>query len=129
VSIEFIELDEALEIHAAQLEEFGGGAGVRDHGLLESALAQPAATAFGSFLHADQFEMAGAYLYHLVQNHPFVDGNKRTGLVVALSFLEINGVDATAFDTDALYALTLGVADGSVAKAEVAQTLRRLADD
>jgi death on curing protein len=81
-----------LEIHALQLGEFGGIAGVRDRGLLESAVEQPRATAFGELLHTDLFEMAAAYLFHIVKNHAFLDGNKRTALVAALVFLDINGV-------------------------------------
>jgi death-on-curing protein len=127
VSVEFLELDEVLEIHAEQIAAFGGSPGVRDRGLLESALAQPSATAFGELLHHDLFEMAAAYLFHLVKNHAFIDGNKRTGLVAALSFLEINGVDTTVFDTDELYGLTMGVADGRIDKAAAAIGLRQLA--
>ena len=66
--------------------------GVRDHALLESALAQPGAAFGGEFLHVDLFAMAAAYLFHIVKNHPFLDGNKRTGLIVAITFLAINGV-------------------------------------
>ena len=69
-------LDEVLEIHRDQLARYGGSQGIRDLGLLQSALAQPPATFGGQFLHADLFETAAAYLLHIVQNHPFVDGNK-----------------------------------------------------
>jgi death-on-curing family protein len=86
---EFLTREDALEIHSAQLDQFGGGAGLRDEGLLISALAQPEATAFGNYLHHDMFEMAAAYLFHVVSNHPFLDGNKRTGLVCALVFLDL----------------------------------------
>lgn len=89
---EFLDLDEVLEIHALQLADFGGLEGVRDQGLLESALEQPRATAFGQFLHGDLFEMAAAYLFHVVKNHAFMDGNKRTALLSALVFLDINGI-------------------------------------
>jgi death on curing protein len=81
---EFLDLAEVLEIHALQLDEFGGMAGVRDQGLLESAIEQPRATAFGELLHGDLFEMAAAYLFHVVKNHAFLDGNKRTALLAAL---------------------------------------------
>jgi len=89
---EFLDLEEVLEIHALQLAEFGGLGGLRDQRLLESAVAQARATAFGQLLHGDLFEMAAAYLFHIVKNHAFVDGNKRTALLAALVFLDINGV-------------------------------------
>jgi hypothetical protein len=78
IAPEFLDLEEVLEIHALELDEFGGIAGVRDRGLLESAVEQPRATAFGELLHADLFEMAAAYLFHIAKNHAFLDGNKRT---------------------------------------------------
>ena len=89
----FLTLDEVLEIHRDQLARYGGAAGVRDLGLLQSALAQPQASFRGQFLHADLFEMAAAYLFHLVQNHAFVDGNKRVGFAAMHTFLLVNGFD------------------------------------
>src|SRR6266702_1459663 len=89
----FLTTDQVLEIHSDQIARYGGMAGVRDLGLLQSALAQPQATFGGQLLHADLFEMAAAYLFHLVQNHPFVDGNKRVGAVAAIVFLLTNGQD------------------------------------
>jgi len=83
----FLTLDDILESHQNQIETYGGSHGVRDIGLLESAIAQPEASFGGQYLHADIFEMAAAYLYHLVMNHPFVDGNKRVGLEASLIFL------------------------------------------
>lgn len=81
IAPEFLDVEEVLEIHALQLDEFGGIAGVRDRGLFESAVEQARATAFGELLHADLFEMAAAYLFHIVKYHAFLDGNKRTALV------------------------------------------------
>ncbi|MEG4329587.1 Fic family protein, partial [Microcoleus sp. herbarium5] len=73
----FLFLDEVLELHDDQISSFGGTPGVRDEGLLESALAQPQATFGGQFLHSTISEQAAAYLYHIAMNHPFIDGNKR----------------------------------------------------
>ena len=73
-------LDDIIESHAEQIAAYGGGEAIRDLGLLQSAIAQPQAMFEGQYLHAGIFEMAAAYLYHLVMNHPFVDGNKRVGL-------------------------------------------------
>jgi death-on-curing protein len=88
---EFIEKDTAIAIHKYLIEQFGGSLGVRDEGLLESALAQPQATFFGELLHPTIAEQAAAYLYHLAKNHAFVDGNKRVALGVTEAFLRLNG--------------------------------------
>lgn len=88
----FLTLAEIIEIHADQIRRYGGQAGLRDLALLESALAQPEASFAGEWLHGDHYAMAAAYAYHLCQNHPFIDGNKRTGLAAALVFLELNGI-------------------------------------
>ena len=82
----FLTLAEVLEIQRDQLYRYGGEAGVRDMGLLKSALAAPMASFGGRFLHQDIFEMAAAYLFHVVKNHPFIDGNKRTGAVAFIVF-------------------------------------------
>src|SRR5947208_1858403 len=86
---EFLTLHEVLGIHANQIELYGGSLGIRDQGLLEAALAQPEATFGGDYLHHDIYEMAAAYLFHLVQNHPFIDGNKRVGTVAATVVLTV----------------------------------------
>ena len=122
--VEFFTLDEVLSLHADQITRYGGSTLVRDVGLLESALAMPAATFGGEFLHPSLAEQAAAYLFHLVKNHPFVDGNKRTGLVAMLAFVGLNGRRLEAPDDD-LTDLVLGVAEGRVTKAEVAVFVRR----
>jgi death on curing protein len=76
----FLDLVEVLEIHESRIELYGGRPGVRDLGLLQSALAQPSAGFGGEYLHGNLYEMAAAYLFHVSRNHPFVDGNKRTAL-------------------------------------------------
>jgi death on curing protein len=78
----FLELSEILLAHDVQIARFGGMYGVRDEGLLESALAQPKATFNGKLLHSTIYEQAAAYLYHIAKNHPFIDGNKRTAFMV-----------------------------------------------
>ena len=85
---------EVLEIHRDQIERHGGDAGLRDIGLLEAAAAIPQSSFGGEFLHGSLFEMAVAYAYHISENQPFVDGNKRTALGAALIFLELNGKSA-----------------------------------
>ena len=124
---EFLDVADVLEIHRMQLARFGGSAGLRDQGLLESAVAQPQATFGGEFLHADLFAMAAAYLYHIVSNHPFVDGNKRAGLLAALVFLDLNGI-VIERESPRLYDLTIAVAEGRLQKEALAESLKRLVE-
>jgi len=114
----FLTLAEVLDIHRDQIERYGGTAGIRDLELLKSALAMPAAAFGGIFLHADLPEMAAAYLFHIVRNHPFIDGNKRSGTVAALVFLLLNGRSFTAPENE-LVKTVLAVASGKLAKAEL----------
>ena len=120
----FLTLAEVIEIHRDQTERYGGHRGIRDTGLLQSAVAVPQATMGGEYLHGDLFDMAGAYLFHIVKNHPFVDGNKRTGTVAALMFLELNGIEVT-LNEDKLVGIIRSVADGKMQKGDVAAFLRR----
>jgi death on curing protein len=87
-------------------------------------LAQPQATFEGEYLHRDLHEMAATYLFHIVKNHPFVDGNKRTGVIAALAFLEANGVETELVDD--LYEITIAVASGDMDKAKLGGELRRI---
>ena len=119
----FLSLAEVLEIHRDQIERYGGGKGLRDIGLLQSALAMPAAKYGGRYLQSDLYEMAAAYLFHIAQNHPFVDGNKRTGAVAAIVFLSLNGIELEA-DEAQLEKLVLDVAQGKVGKNSVAEFFR-----
>ncbi len=119
----FIGVFEALEIHTEEVNFYGGEHGVRDSGLLESALAAPQSGMAGEYFHADLYEMAAAYLYHIVQNHPFVDGNKRTGLACAYMFLFTNGIELEC-DPDELSDIVLAVANGALDKAGIAAFLR-----
>ena len=119
----FLEFDEVLRIHRDQIERYGGTAGIRDSALLRSALAMPRARTAGEYLHTDQIEMAAAYLFHIVKNHPFVDGNKRVGAVAALVFLDLNGIDVHISDED-LFDIIMSVAKGETSKSGVAEFLR-----
>lgn len=114
----FLSLDEVLELHADQIASFGGTAGVRDEGLLESALAQPQATFGGQLLHPTISEQAAAYLYHIAMNHPFIDGNKRTAFAVTDTFLRVNGRTLNLTD-DRAYDLVMRVARGTMTKEEL----------
>ena len=120
----FLSLDEVIELHRDQIERYGGSAGIRDVGLLQSAIAMPQAGFGGQFLHADLFEMAAAYLFHIVQNHPFVDGNKRVGAAAAMVFLELNHVEVRV-SNETLVETLLAVAQGKLGKAAIAESLRK----
>jgi len=122
----FLDIGHLLRIHLSMIERYGGEEGLRDAGLLHSAIAMPQASFGGEPLHKDLFEMAAAYLYHIVQNHPFLDGNKRTGAAAALIFLAMNDVEIEA-DEEGLVELTLAVAEGRAGKTEIADFLRRRA--
>lgn len=105
------------------MELYGGDQGLRDLGLLESAIAQPRAGVGGQYLHEDIYAMAAAYMFHIVQNHPFLDGNKRAGAVAALVFLDLNGIEIKA-PKGSLYDLTIGVASSQIGKPEIADFFR-----
>ncbi|HET7752863.1 MAG TPA: type II toxin-antitoxin system death-on-curing family toxin [Anaeromyxobacteraceae bacterium] len=120
----FLTLDEVLALHADQVERYGGSIGVRDLGLLQSALAAPRATFGQEFLHGSLPEMAAAYLFHIARNHPFVDGNKRTSLAAAIAFLGLNGL-WLEMDPEELGDVVLRVVEGAMTKAELAEAIRR----
>lgn len=122
----FLTIEEVIALHQRQLDRFGGGSGMRDRGLLESAVAQPQASFAGALVHDGLFAMAAAYLFHIVSNHPFVDGNKRTGLLAATTFLHLNGI-LLLTHSEALYELTMGVAEGRIQKSQVEAELERIA--
>jgi death-on-curing protein len=115
----FLTLDEVLALHADQIDRYGGSIGIRDLGLLASAIGMPSSTFGGQFLHETLPEMAAAYLFHIAKNHPFVDGNKRTALATALGFLWMNDFEILATE-DELTELVLGVACGQAGKPDVA---------
>ena len=121
----FLTLAEVIEIHTDQIQRYGGQAGLRDLALLESAIAQPEASFAGEWLHADRYEMAAAYAYHLCQNHPFIDGNKRTALAAALVFLELNGI--TVLDPRGrLKNAMIRIASSKMSKQDFAKLLKKL---
>lgn len=120
----FLGLEQVLAIHDDQIERYGGSSGIRDRGLLESALAMPQSGFGGQYFHQDLHEMAAAYLFHIVKNHPFLDGNKRAGAAAALVFLELNGLRVPVAD-DKLVATVLAVAEGRLQKSGVAEFFRK----
>jgi death on curing protein len=107
-------------IHSRQLAEHGGLDGVRDEGLLSSALARPKHVFAYTNPKPDLATLAAAYAYGIAQNHPFLDGNERTAFVVCRTFVKLNGYDIDAIDVEK-YTTFLGVADGSIGEAELGE--------
>ncbi len=120
----FLELAEVLEIHQSRIQKYGGKDGIRDLGLLQSALAQPSAGFADKYFHTDLYEMAAAYLFHLSRNHPFLDGNKRTALACCLVFLAYNEIEIKTESAE-LEELTVQAAQGSIEKVQIADFLRK----
>jgi death-on-curing protein len=120
----FLLLTQVHEIHQRSLAEFAGSDGVRDPGLVESALA----SAENTFLygHGDLFEIAAAYAFHLAESQAFIDGNKRTGMGAALAFLKCNGIVCPRND-NTLYDAMIAIAEKRIDKAGLADVFRRLA--
>jgi len=119
----FLGIDRVFRLHRSLIEGYGGIDGVRDVRLLQSAVSQPEATFGGDYLHAFPFEMAAAYLFHIVQNHPFLDGNKRTGAASAIVFLEMNDIEIDG-DEKGLVDITIRTATGVVTKEDIAEFFR-----
>ena len=111
---EWIDFDVVLAIHEEQLAEHGGPSGIRDQGLLESALARPR-NLFAYSPHATLRQLAAAYVVGIGKNHRFVDGNKRTAWVVGAVFLELNGITVMADQSD-VFRIMLGIAEGSISE-------------
>jgi len=122
---EFLTLEDVLDIHARQISRFGGAEGIRDRGLLESAVAAPQASFGGQLLHSDLFEIAAAYAFHIAENQPFIDGNKRTGLLSAIVFLDINGVSIN-YPDPRLYNAMIDIAEKKLDKRGLANLFREI---
>ena len=118
----FLSISQVLDIHQDEINSFGGTSGVRDEGLLDSALAQPQATFGGELLHPTIHEQAAAYLYHLAMNHPFIDGNKRTAFAVMDTFITLNGYSLNLSQEQA-YNLVIQVVQKEISKEELSAFL------
>lgn len=120
----FLSVEDVLDIHANQIERYGGSLGMRDSELLQSAVGMPEAGFGDQYLHTDLFEMAAAYLYYIVQNHPFIDGNKRTGAMAAFVFLKLNGFTLEAAES-IFEEIVLKAAQGQVEKPAITEFFRK----
>jgi death-on-curing protein len=119
----FLTAEQVEALHKLQINQFGGTHGVRDEGLLLSALAQPESGFGDQYFHKDLYEMAAAYLFHLVKNHAFHDGNKRIAALTAAVFLEVNGLQVTAKE-DEFEKLVMDAAQSLVTKEQIAVFFR-----
>jgi death-on-curing protein len=122
VTWRWIRLGEATAIHAEQIAEHGGLEGIRDQGLLESAMARP--ENLSAYEKSDVCDLAAAYAFGLARNHPFADGNKRTAFVVSATFLILNGRDLTASEVEVVETF-LKLAAGALPEAELADWFRK----
>jgi death-on-curing protein len=120
--MKYLSTEFVLAAHSRVIDLYGGLHGVRDPGLLDSALAQPQASFAGQELHPDVWTKAAAYAYHICRNHPFLDGNKRIAAVAMGAFLGINGHDVE-FDEVELYLTMTDLAAGQLTKDTLAEWL------
>ncbi|MFW6030402.1 MAG: type II toxin-antitoxin system death-on-curing family toxin [Halanaerobiales bacterium] len=122
--IKFIPKDIILFFHKQLVKIYGGSSGIRDENLLDSALEQPKATYQGEYLHDSLIKMAAAYGYHLCNNHPFIDGNKRIAFVAMDTFLQKNNLEITASEKKA-YKMMIQVSSGQLSKKELTLWLEK----
>ena len=123
---EHLTVMQVMKIHDAVIAGFGGSAGIRDAGLLESAVNTPQATAFGSSPFSDLIEIAAAYLYYLCRNHPFEDGNKRVSMTAAITFLRLNGIKPKT-DSDEWESMVVDISASRLDRDQTTARLRNLA--
>jgi death-on-curing protein len=121
--IRYLTVEEVLLIHQYAIQEFGGSAELANLGRLEAAIASPQQTMFGEDLYPDLFAQAAILVLGIIKNHPFVDGNKRTGLFALFEFLERNGLTIDV-PSDELYQFTIDITTSKLGKDEIAAWLR-----
>ncbi len=119
----WVRMDVVIAIHKRQIAEHGGDEGIRDQGLLESALARPKNRIAYAEVTPDLAELAAAYGYGIIKNHAFVDGNKRVAYVVCMTFLKLNGIDLDVA-LDEKYATFMKLAEGSIDEKDLAEWIR-----
>jgi death on curing protein len=120
----FLTLIEVLELHRRVIEQSGGALGIRDMGLLESAITQPRMTFSGEELHPDLLEKSVALGFSIIMNHPFVDGNKRTGHAAIETFLILNGMEISA-SVDEQERIVLAIASGELGREAFVEWLQQ----
>lgn len=120
----FLAVEEVIQVHDELVSTYGGLHGIKDMGLLLSAIEMPKACMFGEFLHESIFDKAAAYLFHIVCNHAFLDGNKRTGAAITLIFLSLNG-NEIKYDMLDFEEMVCKVAQGLFSKKEISKFLEK----
>jgi death on curing protein len=123
MNVRFIPQEVVLTIHADLLQRYGGEAGLRDAGLLDSALAQAKITVGGKYAHRSIFDKAAAYGFHVCKNHPFIDGNKRVAFVLMDIFLQKNGWEVESTEEEA-YRMMMDLASGKLTKSQLSNWLK-----
>ena len=123
MTVQFIPKEVALTIHADLLQRYGGEPGLRDVGLLDSALTQPKMTFGGKYIHKTLFDKTAAYGFHVCKNHPFIDGNKRVAFVLMDIFLQKNGWEIVSPEEE-VYRMMMNLASGKVTKAQLSSWLK-----
>ena len=124
--ITYVTLEFVLALHDQLIEEYGGAKGLLNEGLLRSALEMPKACFNGKDLHKTLYDKTAAYLFHIIQNHPFTDGNKRTASMTALVFFSTNFRGRFSFLEDDYQDIILKTAKGTVSKKEIAKFFRSI---
>ncbi|MCE2983619.1 MAG: type II toxin-antitoxin system death-on-curing family toxin [Parachlamydia sp.] len=120
--IEYLTMEQVIDLQQELIKRYGGLPGIRDKGLLESALHAPETCLFGEEMFPTVYDKAAAYLYHIICNHPFIDANKRTGAAVTLIFLEANN-QTIRFSQSDFEDIVLDVARNNIDKEQIAQFL------
>ena len=125
--VRFLSENIVIAIHDDQIRLYGGSYGLRDASALDAAMHMPQAQFSGQFLHPSIFHMAAAYAFHLSQNHPFLDGNKRTAGMVMFTFLQLNGLTVRATEVD-YYQVMMAVASSQMSEEQLTQWLQTICD-
>lgn len=123
-NIRFLDIDEVIQINKGQILLFGGLHGVRDKGLLESAVYDAQSSFGGKYLYQDIYHMAAGYAYGITKNHPFIDGNKRTGIICSLIFLKYNEIELE-FEQEELYKLGIDIATSKLNIGKIAVIFKK----
>lgn len=120
----YLKTEEVMFAHDTAIDSYGGSYGLRDLGLLLSALEMPKSEMFGHCLHPSVFDKASAYLFHIISNHPFIDGNKRTATACCMLFLFLNG-EKLNIDKEILADFVVDIANGKFTKKEISEFLEK----
>lgn len=126
IEFSFLTLEDVLELHDMQIESYGGARGIRSQDILEFAIMTPQASFGGEYVHKGIFELAAAYAFHIAENQPFVDGNKRTALASALVFLDWHQIEIND-SGDELYSAMIAIAQKKLDKMGLAKLFQKLA--